>query len=235
MSFTAAQVLKRANTILQDTGAVRWTAIELRDWLNEAMRAVISMKPNARSGTVNLTLAAGTRQVLPAEYTLLSQVLYNIEPNNQPGRAIRTLVNRTMMDAQLPGWNNPQTLPYSTVIHMVLQDPMTPREYFTVPGAMAGARIAAIVGMYAEDVPMPSGAGMNMLDLDSYTSTVQMEDQYQTILLDLVLFRAFSKDSGSPDAAQRSSNHLTLATNQLVALGTAQDAASLAAAFRSMG
>ena len=65
MSFTAAQVLKRANTILQDTGAVRWTAIELRDWLNEAMRAVISVKPNAKNPyTPNKAACACTGVVL---------------------------------------------------------------------------------------------------------------------------------------------------------------------------
>ena len=232
MAFTAAAVLKRANTVLQDTGAVRWTPIELRDWLNEAMRAIVLMKPNARSGTVELTLAAGTRQTLPAQYTLLSAVLYNIE-SGTPGRAIRTVNNRQMLDAQIPGWNSPAALPYSSTIHYVLQEMMTPREFFVVPGAIANTRVGAIVGMQAVDVPLPTGAGTSALDLDSYTAEVQMEDQYQGILLDLILFRAFSKDSGSPDSAQRSSNHLTQATNQLVALGTAQDAASLAAAFRA--
>lgn len=232
MAFTAAAVMKRANTVLQDTGAVRWTPIELRDWLNEAMRAIVLMKPNARSGTVELILTAGTRQVLPAEYTLLSQVLYNVV-DGVPGHAIRTLVNRAMLDAQMPGWNNPTILPYASRVHMVLQDPMTPREFFVVPGAANNTRVMAIVGMQSVDVPLPNGVGVSVLDLDSYSSVVQMEDQYQNILLDLILFRAFSKDSGSPDSAQRSSNHLTQATNQLVALGTAQDAASLSAAFRA--
>lgn len=233
MAFTAAAVLKRANTVLQDNGAVRWTPIELRDWLNEAMRSIVTMKPNARSGVVELTLAAGTRQTLPAAYTLLSQVLYNLEANGTPGRAIRTVVNRQMLDAQIPNWNSPVGLPYSAVVNLVLQDMMTPREFFVVPGALANTRVAAIVGMQSVDIPLPGGG--NALDLDSYTTEVQMEDQYQGILLDLILFRAFSKDAGSGDAAQRSSIHLTQATNQLVALGTAQDAASLAAAFRNMG
>lgn len=231
MPFTAAAVMKRANTILQDNGALRWTPIELRDWLNEAMRSIVLMKPNARSGVVDLTLAAGTRQTLPAEYTLLSQVLHNVEANGTPGMAIRTVISRTLLDAQIPGWNNPTVMPYSAVVKLVMQDPMTPRDFYVVPGAIANTRVAAIVGMQAVDIPVQTGG--NALDLDAYTTVVQMEDQYQGILLDLILFRAFSKDSASPDAAQRSSNHLTQATNQLVALGTAQDAASLAAAFRA--
>lgn len=231
MAFTAATLLKRANTILQDMGAVRWTPMELRDWLNEAMRSIVVMKPNARSGTVTLTLAAGTKQDLPQEYTILSQVIANAEANGTPGRAIRTVVNRTMLDAQMPGWHNPTTLPYASTIHLVLQDPMAPREFYVVPGALANTRVLAIVGRQSVDVPMPSGG--NILDLDSYSAEVQFPDEYQGILLDLVLFRAFAKDSGSPDSAGRSNNHLTLATNQLVALGTAQDAATLAAAFRS--
>lgn len=233
MAFTAATVLRRANTILQDQGAIRWTPMELRDWLNEAMRTIVTMKPNARSGTVTLTLVAGTRQDLPDEYTILSQVIANVETNGALGRAIRTVVNRTLLDAQIPGWHNATLLPNSATTQLVLQDPMAPREFYVVPGATAGSRVAAIVGKQSVDVPLPNAPGSSVLDIDSYIAPVQMDDWYQSILLDLVLFRAFAKDSASPDAAGRSQTHLTLATNQLVALGTAQDAATLAAAFRA--
>lgn len=78
MAFTAALVMNRANTILQDTGAIRWTPVELRDWLNEAVRAVITIKPNAKAEDVILTLAAGTKQTFPNQYTILSRAIRNI-------------------------------------------------------------------------------------------------------------------------------------------------------------
>ena len=236
MAFSAASVMRKANTILQDNGAVRWTAMEMCDWLNDAMRAVVTMKPNALSGSVALTLVAGTRQTLPDEYAVLTQVVANLvgATGFTRGEAIRVVQNRQMLDSRIPNWhsNSAGGIPFAGNISYVLQEPMAPREFYVVPGAIAGTRIEAIVGKKAVDVPIPTSG--NVLDVNAYTTVVEFDDLYQAILLDLLLFRAFSKDSGAPDGPGRSQNHLTLATNQLVALGTAQDAAGLATAFMAM-
>ena len=40
MTFYARHVMSRASIILNDVGAVRWTAPELRNYLNDALRAL---------------------------------------------------------------------------------------------------------------------------------------------------------------------------------------------------
>ncbi|MDB6179002.1 hypothetical protein PAF17_16035 [Paracoccus sp. Z330] len=222
MAFTAASVMKRANTILQDVGAVRWTAPELRDWLNEAQRAIVLAKPNALSGSVTLTLASGTKQTIPAQYTVLSRVVRNVGNGN---RAVRTMARREILDSQIPGWHDTATLPFAASVQYVWQDPMSPREFYVVPGNDGNGEVEALVGRNPTDIPLAPGGG---LDIDDYTTTSEFEDIYQGILLDFVLFRAFSKDGDAPDAAAQAGSHLTLATNALTALGASQTAASLA-------
>lgn len=228
MPFTAADVMKRASTILQDTNAVRWTAMELCDWLNEAQRIIVAAKPNALSKTVTLTLGQGTRQELPAAYTILSKVVCNAAVDGTARNAVRTLARRELLDTQMPGWHDTTKLPFNAQVSMVWQDFMAPREFYVVPGNTGTGRVQAIVGTNPVPVPLPDG---NPLDTDSYVTLLGFPDLYQSILLDLVLARAFAKDSASPDAMQRSGNHLQLATNALAALSGSEGNSGLAYAF----
>ena len=112
MAFTAAQVMKRASTILQDAGAERWTAMELHDWLNQALVEVSTMKPNAKTVVATMDLAVGTVQAVPPEYTCLSRVLRNVGAGaGSGGTAITVLARREILDRQMPGWQDPAILP----------------------------------------------------------------------------------------------------------------------------
>lgn len=226
MAFTAADVMVRAQRILQDDGAVRWTARELRDWLNEAQRAIVMAKPNAISGTVSLSLSSGTRQSLPAQYTVLSRVVRNAGAG---GKAIRTLARREILDAEIPGWHDTTVLPFNASVVYVWQDAMSPREFYVAPGNTGSGTVEAIVGKYPTDIPIPSsGAG---LEVTAYTTVSGFEDIYQGVLLDFVLYRAFSKDEESPNASARADKHLNLATAALSALGASQAAVGLATQY----
>ena len=226
MPFTAAAVMKRANTILQDVGAIRWTPTELHDWLNEGMRTIVTVKPNAKSESVVLPLVAGTKQTLPAQYITLCAVVRNMGTNGAtPGRAIRTVLDRRILDAQIPDWHDSTKLPFAPVVQYALQDQMSTREFYVVPGNAGNGNVEAIVGIIPTPVPAPAGA--LALDIDNYTATVPLDDIYQGILLDLVLFRAFSKDSAAPDAAGRAQGHLELANQAIQALGGAQSLLSM--------
>lgn len=233
MAFTAAQVMKRASTILQDADAIRWTPVELCDWLNEALRAIVAIKPNAKAGNVILTLAAGTKQTLPEQYTILSRVLRNIgpTPGNAPGKAIRTLAKRDILDAQIPGWHDPAVLPATAAVSYVWQDLMALREFWVAPANDGNGRIEVTVGM----IPTPVTAPSNPLDIDAYVQAVDLPDLFQPIILDMILYRAFSKDSAAPDAAQRAGAHMQSAASGLEALSGGQNAVSLAAAFAAAG
>lgn len=227
MAFTAAQVMNRASIILQDGDAVRWTAPELRDWLNEAQRAVVLAMPTALTATVSLPLTAGTKQTLPAQYAALSRVVKNA---GTTGKAIRTIAKREILDAQIPGWHATAGLPFAASADYVFQDPITPREFYVIPGSTGTSHsVEAVVVKNPADIPLPTGS--SSLDVANYTTASEFPDLYQGVLLDFMLFRAFSKDSAAPDAAGRAQAHLEMATQTLASLGASTAAIGLATQY----
>lgn len=217
MAFTASDVMKRASTILQDDDAVRWTPPELCDYLNDGALEIVAIKPNARTSTVTLSLAAGTRQTLPDQYTMLCDVTRNVS-----GRAIRRLANRTLMDAQIPGWQSQDTLPFSAQVTNIIHDLADPRTYYVVPGNTGAGQIEAVVGNLPELVQKPS----NLMDMEAYSAEVDLPDLYRNALVDFVLYRAFSKDSGNPGATNRAVAHFQQFTNAITGLAASEAAMS---------
>lgn len=230
MAFTAAQVMTRASTILQDAGAVRWTNPELHDWLNQALIEIATQKPNARTEVVVLDLVAGTQQELPAEYTTLSRVMRNKRASTG-GSAIRTLASREILDAQMPDWQDSTKLPNAADVAYVIHDLAAPRSFMVVPGNDATGKIEAIVGRNPTPVPTPA----NPLLINSYTAEVDLPDIYQGAVLDFLLSRAFSKDSGAPDAAARAVAHYEKATAAIQAISAGDAAMSLSARAAASG
>lgn len=224
MSFTAADVMKRASTVLQDNGAVRWTAPEMRDYLNDGLREIVTLKPNAKTATVPLALDLGAKQSLPSQYTVLCDVICNRITGNS--KAVRVLASRQIMDAQIPGWQDSATLPFSAAVTHVIQDLRDPRTFYVVPGNTGDGEIEAVVGTMPTPVAVP---GANVLEIDSYNSAVDLSDVYQNALINYVLYRAFSKDSAQPGAAARAAAHFELFNAAVTGFGAAETAMSLAA------
>lgn len=207
MSFTAAQVMARASTILQDDQAVRWTATELRDHLNDGLREIVTMKPNAKTITTTINLVAGTRQTLAATHTILVRVVRNDVATNK--RAVRPLARRELLDSQIPGWQDTTVLPFSEGVTHVIHELTDPRSYYVVPGNTGTGKLEVVVGTYPAAVPLPV-APLSALEIADYTTAVDISDVYQNALVDYVLYRAFSKDAGMPGAAQRATAHYEL-------------------------
>jgi hypothetical protein len=209
MTFQAKDVMKRASTILQDEDAVRWTAPELHAYLNDGLREIVSIKPNALSKTVNLQLQTGTLQSLPTEYTVFSRVTRNMTTPTTGGKAIRALAKREIMDSHMPSWQDPAVMPFAKSVVHVIHDLADPRSYYVVPGNDGTGLIEAVVGAMPQPNAAPAGV-TDQLEVDNYTNVVDMPDIYQNALIDYVLYRAYSKDSRMAGAAQRSEAHFTL-------------------------
>ena len=231
MAFTAAQVMKSASTILQDDGSVRWTAPELRTYLNDGLRELVTIKPNAKTVTTTISLASGTKQELPDQYTILSRVVCNRIAGNS--KAIRPLAKREIMDAQIPDWQSTNGLPFAAGVTHVIHDLSDPRTFYVVPGNNGTGQIEVVVGAIPTPVPVP---GSDVLAIESYTANVDAPDIYQNALMHYVLYAAFSKDAGIPGAGQRAAAHLELFRSGVTGFGAAESAMSVAAqAMRPQG
>lgn len=220
MPFQAKDVMQQASTVLQDTGAVHWTPPELLSYLNEGVREIVAIKPNANSQTVELTLAAGTKQTLDPQYTVLSRAIRN-SPSNKP---IRVLDRRETLDNIIPGWMNTATLAHNIDVSYIIHDLTDPRTFYVAPGALATTKIEVVVGVMPEAIAPPA----NPLDIANYTGTVALPDVYRNALIDYVLYRSFSKDAGIPGAAQRAQGHKQLFDNAIGQFAAAENAMAMA-------
>jgi hypothetical protein len=220
MAFQAKDVMIAASNILQDAGTIRWTPPELLSYLNEGVREIVAIKPNAASITVDLPLIAGPKQTLPDNYTVLSRAIRN----TVSGKPIRVLDRREILDSQIPGWMNTTTLAYALDISYLIHDMTDPRTFFVAAGALITSSIEVVVGV----MPDPVAAGASILDVMSYTASVGLPDLYRNCLIDYVLYRAFSKDAGIAGAAQRAQAHKGLFDNAIVSIANGENGMALA-------
>lgn len=234
--FTCLDVIRTASRALFDTDHVRWTLPELLDHINDAVRAIVAVKPNAKTDTVTLTLAAGTLQTLPEQYTVLARVTRNMvtghtEPGGPVGGdAIRMVGGREKMDAFFPGWQSDASL-FATTVKHVIYDDANLRRFYVIPGNDGTGKIEAVVGCMPDTIVT---AGDENLE-STYSNIIELPDIYRTPVTDFVLFRSFSKDQGVPQSEARAAKHFSAFQTALGATTAGQREMSAATAAKTGG
>lgn len=205
MALTAQSIIKRAGERLQDGTFIRWTVPEHCGYFNDGQREILIHRPDAKSTYASMALAAGTRQVLPANAAKLLDV-----PRNTSGtkRAIRQC-DREILDAQHPGWHAYTGV---TEIRHFMFDARDPRAFYVYPPAAAsGASVEVLYSAYTTDIAIPAEGS----ELTAVSGNLDLPDIYGNVLLDYILFRAYSKDAEYAGNAERAASHYTLFANAL--------------------
>ena len=183
----AQNILDRATIILQDESNVRWPRAELLKWLNDSQREIVLQRPDALAQNDTITLAAGTKQSMPATTIQLLDVVRNIN-----GRAIR-VVSREIMDAQQPDWH---TQTQSSAIKHFMFDVRDPKHFYVYPPAVVGTQVEAIYSTAPTDCATEA-------------ASLALNDVYANAMVDYVLYRAYLKDADYAGNAQRATAHYT--------------------------
>ena len=178
MAIPVNSILSRSAIVLQDTGAVRWTDAERLDWLNDGLRELAVLKPDAKVKRASVALAAGAKQAMPPDAILLQGI------ETSAGEVVQPCV-RSVLDAFSPGWVG---RPASTVINF-MYSPAEPLIYYVYP---AQADTSNTVELTFTAYPATACAGGNL----------DVQDKYANALLDYVLFRSYSKDTEFAGSAQ---------------------------------
>ena len=215
MPVTAKQILDRARRIVQDETSVRWPLAELTQWLNDALREVVLLKPSASSKNVVLDLQAGTYQPIPDEYLSLLRVVRNVEqlaPGGVRvgGRAVR-LCPRDVLDAQHPDWHMPEVVPFKAEVKHYIYDEADPKTFYVYPGNDGTGQVEAIMSKEPDEIV----ASADPEELDSYSAPIDLPAIYANAVLDYVLYRAYSKDAQYAGNAERAGIHYTQFQNSL--------------------
>lgn len=179
MPVTAQSIIDRVRVQLIDTGSTqRWTDTELLYWVSDGQRAIVAALPQAAVKVTTVSLAAGTRQSLPADGYKLIDVTRNLTAAGVAG-APCTSIDRSILDRQYPTWHTANAA--AGVLHWTY-DPSDPLSFFVYPRNTGAGSVEVVYSF------MPA-------DITSASSTISVRDIYQTPLIDYVLYRAHSKDS----------------------------------------
>ncbi|AHG22193.1 hypothetical protein Z042_23195 [Chania multitudinisentens RB-25] len=170
-----AEVIGRVNTQLVDVAWMRWTKAELLDYYNDAIRAVIIVRPDAGETSEILTCIAGTKQQLPDGSNRLLDVSRVVG-----GRVVRP-APRDVLDSQFPDWHFS-----SGMIENYCYDEQTPKTFYVFPGAVEGAQLDAVISR----VPVPA----TISQVES-GELVPLDELYTNPIIEWMLYRCFSKDS----------------------------------------
>ncbi len=198
-------IVKRAQTILQDTTATRWPLTEIQDWLNDAYKEVVIHRPDANTASTTVSLAAGARQKchdtgsinLPNLLRVMD-VVRNTHASSDK-RAIRR-TDRRILDDQRPTWYN--ETPSYTIQHFVFDDRL-PHEFLVYPPATVGTTVELVYS----SVPTPHTLTESELGNAGNAETIKLDDVYANALLDYVLYRAYSKDAEYAANGARATAH----------------------------
>jgi len=184
-------LISRAHTILLDTSAVRWTALELQGWLNDAYKEIVTLHPDANTQTATFTCSAGYRQDISATYPdayLLLEVIVNKAATSKK-KPIQ-LVSRKSMDTMRPGW---YTETSSVNIEKYMYDGRTPKEFLVYPPATTLAQLEI---MYAT-VPAPHTLRAYNKDAEQAGNAERAAAYYQAMVASLN-FKVQSDESVQP-------------------------------------
>ncbi len=205
MPLTAAEVITRANDLIQDVNNVRWPAAELLRWLNDGRREIAISRPDVYAVVAVVTLAGGTKQALPAGGSRFLDAIRNMGSDDvTPGRAVRP-IEREILDAQYPNWHTDAA---GATQHFMFDD-RVPRVFYVYPPAVAASKLEIAYAAAPVDI--------------TDTSTIlTQEDLYTSALVDYLCYRAYYKDATFAGNAQRAAIAYTQFKNA-IAEGDARD------------
>lgn len=199
MPVSAQSVVRRVVETLQDNTSVRWPVNELVRYLNDGQREIVLHRPDAMVTNTTLTLAAGSRQALPANGVKLIEVVRNNSASSK--RAVR-LVNREILDAQAPGWH---AIPGAAEVLHFMYDPRDPKVFYVYPPALNTAAIDIVYAALPTDIAEPADGAT----WTAVTGNISVPDIHANALQDYMLYRAYTKDSEYAGNVGRAQAHFT--------------------------
>lgn len=181
--ISVTEVLQQAATALTDTRHVRWSKPEIIDYLNDGLSAVLIRKPNAFMARTTLTVSSNPVELPDNAYALMSvEKIGDVRGQFTP---IETL------DRFYPDWRVKEGVPQAWT---KATDELTQFWLYPVPSKPVDVDV-----QYSQ-----------IIKVDGEEGFIPIQTVYQSILLDYILYRAFSKDAENASEAQKSGAHYQL-------------------------
>ncbi len=178
MTINAATILDSAAGTLLDRAHRTWSASDLLNYLNEALRATAGVQPPGFYVVqVSRTLAAGEQQELPEDAVSLLDV-----PRNTGGRII-TQVDKGLLDESNRFW---PAATQETVVEHFTFDPRNPLRFVVFP-PNDGTGTADVIYNAVPPQVMYS------------TEDIDVSSNYESPLIQFVLAKCYAKNTKRQD------------------------------------
>lgn len=188
MTISTSAILPRCSERLQDAGFVRWTTVELLRHLYDGVQALITARPDVYTTTTTIIPVAGARQTLPSDAIALVDVLNNTATSK---RAV-TKVSQALLEATNRDW---MSATGSDISLNYMYDLRTPRTWYVYPPASGTGSVDLVYSVFPTEVTVVGGG-------------YDISQQWQNVLLDYVLGRAYAKDAEYGGNATMSAAHM---------------------------
>lgn len=176
--ITGTAIIDKAAKLLNDQFNVRWPRSELLSWINDAQRAITLAIPEATALTTTMTTVAGVKQSLPTDGWFLIRVNRNMGASGTTSGYACSEVRRDDLTQNNPNWASDPATNSARVYFYNLQDKSN---FFIYPPADSTGNKLEIT--YSR----------TPTDLATEATTISINDVYEPVIVDYVLFRALSK------------------------------------------
>ena len=168
-------------TQLNDPDATTWSDTLMIIALNQALKTLALVRPDATAKIATITLKEGSRQFIPLDGVRLLSVVRNINSDNTIGIAVR-LVQREDMDSMSPDWQAAN----GTVVREYMFDSRSPKHFYIYPCVPVGKKLEIEYSSYAETITT-----MNVND------PLPVDAVFAQPLQELMLYKLLSGDSSN--------------------------------------
>jgi len=186
--------IAQVRATLVDNTSTRWPNPELLNAYNNAVLAVVNLRPDASTKNVAFTLVAGeSKQTLPSDGLRWMDVVYDVS-SGQPIRSTK----RRILDDQIPNWHN---TPGPRVASWAF-DERDPKTIYVYPQPTQAVDIQIVYSVAPQAV--------NITDFENDTTTISIDDCYFNAIKEYMLYAAYSKDADYAANAQRAASHYSI-------------------------
>lgn len=176
----------------------RWTVEELAEYLTGAIAQLAALRPTLFTAFVDITLAAGAVQSVPADYTELVDITLNINADGSEGTPITKASFSAARALGRPACANARD---GYEVRSFTTHPDNDTFFYVDPPAPLQSpmpKVRALVRLAPNVITLPT---------DSVVMVNTTPETYREALKDWMLYRAFAKDTESTDSFQKSQAH----------------------------
>lgn len=185
-------LIDQAARLVVDSQMIRWDMDFWVDAYNSAIKAVISVRPDALTRTQEISCVAGSTQDIPAKARYLIDVIRNVD-----GNAITGPTPLKMFNDYRPDWRTQKEKPQASTY---LYDERNADNFYLYPPVVAGTKIEAVFAFEPVEITVQ--------DYQSNTPC-ELNPMYDNPIIEWLIYRAFSEYSEITANSQRANEAIS--------------------------